>query len=158
MQGLQDGFESIVGFSVDKRALSIDTPVIFDEAKLVVRDLLPSLSPDARIGIIAINDDVALGALAAFEEASRLHQVAAVGQNADRLGRAALRSPSPAFIGSTRYGPEDYGEHLLNLSLKILRREPVPPAIYNRHVFITRENIDEYYPGPDEVLPAEQSA
>ncbi len=90
--------------------------------------------------------ELTLGVLAAFQRAGRLGQVVAVGQNSDLLGRAALRRPDFPFIGSTAYSPETYGERLLDLALKILRGEPVPPAVYVPHAFVTRENIEQFYP------------
>ncbi|MCS7038184.1 MAG: substrate-binding domain-containing protein [Anaerolineae bacterium] len=146
IQGLHEGLESVIGPLSADRVLDLDSPVLVDEAAPFVARLLPDLSRDARIAIVGINDEAVLGALAAFEEAGRLDQVVAVGQNADRLGRAALRRPNFPFIGTTRYAPESYGEKLLPLALRILKGEPVPPAVYNQHVFITRENIDDYYP------------
>ena len=146
LQGEQDGLESIIGSLPGERVISIDGPVLVELAESAVLELLPNLSFDARIAIIAINDDAALGALAAFEETDRLNQVAAVGQNADRLGLAALRRSNFPFIGSTRYAPEQYGLQLLELAINILEGKAVPPAVYNRHVFITKDNIDDYYP------------
>ncbi|NJO00228.1 MAG: substrate-binding domain-containing protein [Anaerolineales bacterium] len=146
LQGQQEGLEAIIGPIAEERILSLDATVIVDEVEQAMTRLLPAISPTARIAIIAINDDAAVGALTAFEEAGRLEQVVAVGQNADRVGRQALRRPDFPFIGTTRYAPEKYGEQLLNLALKILAGKPVPPAVYNQHVFLTRDNINEYYP------------
>lgn len=146
IQGQQEGLEAIVGPLAAEQIISFDSPVIVEVAESAILELLPTLSADIHIAIIAINDDAALGALAAFEEAGRLNQVVAVGQNADRLGRAALRRSHFPFIGSTRYAPEEYGEKLLELALKILKGQPVPPAVYNQHIFITKDNLDEYYP------------
>jgi hypothetical protein len=42
--------------------------------------------------------------------------------------------------------PERYGEKLMELALKILHGESVPPAIYMNHEFINAENIDQFYP------------
>ena len=98
---------------------------------------LPSRATAPHIALIAHNDDAALGALAAFEAAAQLDRVAAVGQNADRLGRAALQRPDFPFIGSTGYAPEAYGGQLIDLALRILRGEPVPPAVYVDHTFIS---------------------
>jgi ABC-type sugar transport system substrate-binding protein len=123
---------------------------LVDEAEARLDAELDTLPGDARIAIVGINDEAVLGALAAFEKAGRLHQVVAVGQNADRLGRAALRRSDFPFIGSTSYAPERYGTQLLALALRILQGEPTPPALYSGHVFITPENIDEHYPPDDE--------
>lgn len=146
LQGQQEGLEAIVGPLAEEKIVAVDSPVIVGELEPVMAQLLQTLSRQARIAIIAINDDAALGALAAFEKAGRLQQVVAVGQNADRLGREALRRPDFPFIGSTQYAPENYGEKLLHLALNILGGKPVPPAVYNQHVFITPDNINDYYP------------
>jgi ribose transport system substrate-binding protein len=50
--------------------------------------------------------------------------------------REELRHPGSRIIGSTAYEPERYGEKLIPLALKIMRGEPVPPAMYIEHVFI----------------------
>jgi len=127
---------------------------------------LPS-SASAHVAIIAHNDDAALGALNAYADlsasgvAGHLDHVVAVGQNADRLGRAAMvgaplaygvpapsdvlaagadaamQRPHLAFIGSTSYEPETYGVRLIDLALKILAGEPVPPAVYIDHTFVS---------------------
>jgi ribose transport system substrate-binding protein len=151
IQGLQEGLESVIGPLAADRILDFDCPVLVDEAAPFVARFLPDLPRNARIAIVGINDEAVLGALAAFEAANRLDQVVAVGQNADRLGRAALRRPHFPFIGTTRYAPESYGEKLLQLALRILKGEPVPPAVYNQHVFITKENLDKYYPLEQEI-------
>ncbi|MCP4168213.1 MAG: substrate-binding domain-containing protein [Chloroflexi bacterium] len=148
--GQQVGLESTLGFLASNQLLSLECPGVLDAAAETVANIIPSLPKDARIGVIGINDEAVLGALTAFDRADRLGQVVAVGQNADRLGQAALRRPNYPFIGSTRFGPEHYGEELLILATKILKGEAVPPAVYNQHVFITRENVDEYYPLPED--------
>jgi ribose transport system substrate-binding protein len=146
LQGQHDGLESVLGPLNKDQIVSVDSPVIVEAAESAIQDLLPDLSTEANIAVIAINDDAALGALAAFEEAGRLSQVVAVGQNADRLGRAALRRAKLPFVGSTAYAPEQYGKQILEIALRILEGQAVPPAVYNQHTFITRENVDEYYP------------
>ena len=41
--------------------------------------------------------------------------------------------------------PERYGEQMVKLALKILAGEPVPPAVYTEHMFLTVGNIYQYY-------------
>ncbi len=146
IQGQQEGLEALLGALAPEQVRALDFPVLVDEAQRTMAALLPELATGARIAIVAINDEVALGALAAFEAAGRLAQVVAVGQNGDRLGRAALRRDGFPFLGSTAYGPERYGEQLLALAQRILQGEPTPPALFCRHVFLTRETLDEHYP------------
>ena len=150
LQGQQNALEAAIGRLNPDQIISIDGPVSMGEIEPVMTGLVSALSAETRVAIIAINDDTALGALSVFQKAGRLSQVVAVGQGADRLGRDTLRRSAVPFLGSTRYAPESYGDYLLDLALKILRGEPVPPAVYNRHDFITRENVDRYYPLSEE--------
>jgi ribose transport system substrate-binding protein len=85
---------------------------------------------------ISFNDDAAIGALNAAYKLHRQGDVIIVGQGADRRVREALRDPESRIIGSTAYWPERYGEKIIPLALKILRGEPVPPAIYIAHTFV----------------------
>ena len=147
--GQQVGLESTLGYLGEDQIISLDCPGVLAAALERMQQLLPTLPEDAHIGVVGINDEAVLGALVAFERDDRLSQVVAVGQNADRLGRAALRRPNYPFIATTRFGPESYGEELLHLALNILKGEAVPPAVYNQHVVITRENVNQYYP-PDQ--------
>ncbi len=150
LQGEREGLESVIGPLPDEQVITIETPVIVDEAETMMEKQVSAIPAGTRVAILAINDDAALGALTAFEKAGRLEEVAAVGQNADLVGRAALRRPELPFVGSTSYAPERYGEQLLDLAVRILDGEPVPPAAFCRHTFITRENIDDYYPDTKE--------
>ena len=169
LQGGRDGLEAVLGPVPDERVITLPCPTLMHEAQAAMAEHLPDLlssrlksrifhasegSPQsARIAIIAHNDDAALGALSAYSDlaASDAHHlqssialdhVVAVGQNADRLGRAAMVGATPRgcalpFIGSTSYEPETYGVRLIDLALKILAGEPVPPAVYIDHTFVS---------------------
>jgi len=147
LQGGRDGMESVLGALPRGRVLTIPGGSLMEETRVMIGSQLTALPDATRIGLIAQNDDAALGALAAFAEAGWLHRIAAVGQNADRLGRAALQQPDLPFIGSTSYAPETYGRRLIDLALKLLRGEPVPPAVYIEHTFVNGgKQISEQQP------------
>lgn len=99
-----------------------------------------------RFAVLCFNDDAAIGALRAARRLGREQDVVIAGQGADRRVRAELRQEESRIIGSTAYRPERYGEKLLELALRILNGESVPPAVYIDHVFITPENVERYYP------------
>jgi ribose transport system substrate-binding protein len=96
--------------------------------------------------VICFNDDAAIGALAAAAKLKREQDVVIVGQGADRRVRSELRKSGSRIICSTAYWPEHYGEKLIDAALRILRGEPVPPAVYIDHTLITPDNIDQFYP------------
>lgn len=110
----------------------------------VRRHLRSSRSRHVLVG--GINDPSALGALRAFQEVGRSDNCAIMGQNASPEGRAELRVPKTRLVGSVAYFPEKYGENLIRVSLDILNRRPVPPAVFVEHKLITPETVDHYYP------------
>ena len=50
------------------------------------------------------------------------------------------------MIGSVAYFPEKYGEGLIRLSLDILNKRQVPPAVFVEHKLVTPGTVDHYYP------------
>ncbi len=136
IQGQLDGLQAVVGEVPADRQRTLEcgnTTALSEQHVLAALKQLPEVH---RIAVLSFNDDAALGA---FNAACRLHRqadVVIVGQGADRRTRAALRDPQARIIGATAYHPEAYGEQLIQLALKILRGEPVPPAVYMEHTFI----------------------
>lgn len=112
--------------------------------EVVRRYIRGSRSP--RIIVGAINDVSAIGALRAFQEAGRANTCAVMGQNASPEGRAELREPNTRLVGSVAFFPERYGPDLIRVSLDILNKRPVPPAVFVEHKLVTPTTVDHYYP------------
>lgn len=141
LQGGRDGLTSVLGPFPDEYVVMLPAGTLLEQAQAAMGQYLTTLPAGTRVALLAVNDDAALGALAAFEAAGRLDEVVAVGQNADRLGRAALQRPDLPFVGSTSYSPETYGSQLIDLALKLLRGQPVPPAVYIKHTFVAKDTL-----------------
>jgi len=103
------------------------------------------VSRSRRILVGAINDVSAIGALRAFEEAGRGDTCAVMGQNASPEGRAEMRQANTRLIGSVAFFPERYGPDLVKVSLDILNKKPVPPAVFVDHKLVTPATIDHFY-------------
>jgi ribose transport system substrate-binding protein len=103
-------------------------------------------SRSRRVVVGAINDVSAIGALRAFEEAGRADTCAIMGQNASPEGRAELREPNTRLVGSVAFFPERYGTDLIKVSLDILNKRPVPPAVFVEHRLVTPTTVEHYYP------------
>jgi ribose transport system substrate-binding protein len=95
---------------------------------------------------LGFNDDTAMGALMAARDLGREKDVVIVGQGVAPVVRDELRDPHSHIMGSTAFWPEQYGERLIALAGKILTGEHVPNAVTMQHIFVTSENIDQYYP------------
>jgi ribose transport system substrate-binding protein len=102
-------------------------------------------SRSRRILVGAINDVSAIGALRGFEEAGRSEDCAIMGQNASPEGRAEIRRPNTRLIGSVAFFPERYGPALVKVSLDILNKRAVPPAVFVDHKLVTPMTIDHFY-------------
>lgn len=102
-------------------------------------------SRSRRLVVGAINDISAIGALRAFEEAGRAETCAVMGQNASAEGRAELREPNTRLVGSVAFFPERYGPDLVRVSLDILNKRPVPPAVFVEHKLVTPTTVDHFY-------------
>jgi ribose transport system substrate-binding protein len=145
LRGTAIGIGEVLRLPERCRSISIDGDGQFQTTlERVRKHLRESKAKHVLVG--TANDSSALGALRAFEEAGRASECAIVGQNAEPEARAELRSPNTRLIASVAFFPEKYGDGLLRLSLDIMARKAVPPAVFTTHQVITPENVDHFYP------------
>jgi ribose transport system substrate-binding protein len=138
LRGQLDGLENIIGKIPADRVLWLDCGNQAEVSEVRSIEALERFPDEHRLAFVTFNDDAALGAIAAGRKLDREADMVVVGQGADRRAREEMRRPSSPLIGSTAYAPEKYGEKLIALALKILRGEPVPPAVYMDHSFVAR--------------------
>lgn len=145
LKGERDGLESVVGKIPEAKVKHLDSKNTLEEARRLVSDTLTTL-PDARhIAVVCINDDTALGAINAAESAGRAEHIAVVAVDASDRGRESIRKPNSRQIGSTASFPEKYGEKLIPAIIRAIEGEKLQD-FYTDHVFLTKDNVDEYYP------------
>ena len=146
MQGMEDGFQDTVTTALeDDQIYRLDSKNTQEESFRVVGDTLPSIPDATKIVAIAINDGTALGTIAAAEAAGRSDQIMVVGQGADPSGQEEIVKEGSRYLGATGYFAETYGDKLLPAMIDILECRPVDPAIYQDHVFITQDNLCDFY-------------
>lgn len=146
IQGQLDGLVEVVGLIAEEKKIALESGNTSSFSEAQVAKVLENDQEAHRFALICFNDDAAIGALRAARRLGREEDVVIVGQGADRRVREELRHVNSRIIGSTAYRPEKYGEKLLELALKILNGDSVPPAVYIDHVFITPQNVDRFYP------------
>jgi ribose transport system substrate-binding protein len=144
MTGFAVGVREVLPHVSDSELVRLDGKGGYVESLEAVRKHLAK-SRARRILIGAQNDASALGAVRALEESGR-EQGAVVGQNATAAGRAEIRHKATKLIGSVAFFPETYGPQLIELAFLILNGNPVPPAVFVKHILITTENVDHHYP------------
>jgi ribose transport system substrate-binding protein len=145
IQGQLSGLEESIGPIPSDALLIVDSGNAAQTSYAHVTPVVTQLSPQCRIAFICFNDDAVTGALQAVRDQGMPNTVI-VGQGADRQIRAEIRDPQSPVIGSTAFFPEQYGERLIDLALKILNGVPLPPAVYMEHHFIDGDNIQDFYP------------
>ena len=136
IQGMLEGLHSIIGEIPASQYLTLNSGNTGEVSEAQLTEALKQLPSLHRLAVLGFNDDTAMGALTAARKLHRENDVVIVGQGADRRVREELKKPGSRIIGSTAYWPERYGEMIIPLALKILRGEPVPPAVYMEHAFI----------------------
>jgi len=146
IQGQLDGLREVAGEIPADKVIYLDSGHLSDITERQMAAVLESLPEAHRLAVISFNDRATIGALNAARQAGRESDVILLGQGADRSVREELRRPGSRIVGATAYWPERYGAKLVDIALRLLRGEPVPPAVYIDHVFINAENIAEYYP------------
>jgi ribose transport system substrate-binding protein len=150
IHGQLDGLQEVVGAIPPSKIIPLDSGNTTEISQANMVEALRNLPHVHRLAVISFNDDAAYGAVCAARQVDRESDVVVVGQGADGIVRKEIRRPGSRLIGSAAYWPEQYGQKLIAVALRILEGEPVPPAVYNEHIFITKENIDVYYPDSNE--------
>lgn len=145
IQGQLQGLREIVPHISDDMLIFIDSGNASAISYRHVLHALHVLPAGVRLAFVCFNDDAAMGALQAVRELGWEDRVTIVGQGADRQVRSEIRGGQSPIIGSTAFMPEQYGEHLIEIALKILEGAAVPPAVYMQHQFIDKSSIDQYY-------------
>lgn len=146
IQGQLDGFLEVIPHVQESEMIFVDCGNNLQVSSEVMLHLLESLPETRRLPVICFNDEAALGAIYAARKLNREQDLLLSGQGADRLVRKEIVRPHSRLVGAAAYKPEKYGEKLIEIALKILNGEPVPPAIYVEHTFLNAENMALHYP------------
>ena len=146
MKGQRDGLESVIGKIPESKVKHLDSKNTLEEARKLMSDTLTTLPNAKHIAVVCINDDTAAGAIAAAQAAGRQKQIAVAAVDASDRGREEIRKPGSPQIGSTASFPEKYGEKIIPMMIKAIKGGKMPDAFYTDHVFLTKDNVDKYYP------------
>lgn len=146
MKGQRDGLESVVGKIDESKVKHLDSKNTLEEANRLVKDALSTLPNAHHIAVVCINDDTALGSIAAAESLGRKKDIAVVAVDGSDRGREEIRKADTPMVGTTASFPEKYGEKIIPALVKRMKGETIPDKFYTDHVFLTKENIDKYYP------------
>lgn len=144
VQGVKSVFPDLKDPAGD--VIRFDSKNTLEESRTQMSNILQTLPKGTKFMAGAINDGSTLGELAAIQAAGRTDDAVLAGQGADKTGREEFCRSGSIMIGSTAYFPERYGDKIIPAIMALMNGQPLPPAVYVDHVFITPKNVKQYYP------------
>jgi ribose transport system substrate-binding protein len=145
LTGVLTALRESIGSIADHKVKHLNGRGRFDSSLEAVRQYIRG-SRARRVVIAGASDISALAAIRAFEEAGRPSDCVATGQGGALEARLALRRPQARLLGTVAFFPENYGSRLIRLATDLFHDKALPPAVFTRHRFITKETVDRYYP------------
>ncbi len=133
--GMLEAFLARVPFDRE-HIVEVDTvndPAASESKSIAV---LRTIADDKRVLILSFNVIATFGVLKALRKLGMQGRAVVAGHNYIRgVARELEREGSP-LLGSVAFYPEDYGPRIMELALRILRKEPVQPNNYTEHRWI----------------------
>lgn len=144
-----DGLRETIDVS-DDIIIRVDGNNTTEDAQQVVADTLTANPDKKHIVIGCLNDPNGLGALNAVQAANREDEVI-IGSNGCEsiFVENIYTDPESCWVGSTASFPETYGDNIVELIEQVLNGEEIPMENYPKHVFISKDNVAEYYDNPN---------
>jgi ribose transport system substrate-binding protein len=144
--GMLDGFASVCG-PIDAAKLNhLEVGGTTELGLAKMNDLLPTLKPGGIYVLLSLNDDMALGALAAARQANREGELRIGAQGADPSSWKEMACDSKIWLADSAYYPEAYGKTLVPAIIDILNGKTVAKELYTPHIAINKDNIRQIYP------------
>lgn len=140
--GALQGFEAICG--KPKNLKVVDGGGTIEGGQKKFADVLTSLPGQDKIVVLSLNDDMALGALAAAKSQGREKDLYLAGQGADPTSHCQIAT-NDQWVADAAYFPERYGQIAVPAAIRAAKGEDVNAELFVPHVAITKDNIGEFY-------------
>lgn len=134
----------------DDIIIRVDGNNTTEDAQKVVADTLTANPDKKHIVIGCLNDPNGLGALNAVQAANREDEVLIGSNGCESIYVEHIyANPDSCWVGSSASFPETYGDCIVELIEKALNGEEISMENSPNHVFVTYDNIAEYYDDPN---------
>jgi ribose transport system substrate-binding protein len=143
--GMLDGFKSICGDIPAEKLQRLGVGGTTDLALEQVGNALPTIPTGGTLVVFSLNDDMALGALAAARTAGRESELRIGAQGADPSAWKEIAC-NPVWVADAAYFPERYGRTLIPAMIDLLDGKPVPTELFTPHEAVNAGNIRDLYP------------
>lgn len=143
--GMIDGFQAVCGEIPAEKLVSLGPDGTTDKALELMSNHLPTVAPGSVIVVLSLNDDMALGALAAARTAGRDAELRIGAQGADPSAWAEIAC-NPVWVADAAYFPERYGKTLIPAMIDLLDGKEVPRELFTPHEAVNAGNVHALYP------------
>ncbi len=147
VQAQLDGLRDVIGPISPAQTIRLEDREIRVESMISpLVNALTNLPSDSRIAVVSSNDTAVEALISAVQETRRERNIVCVsaGTGSRRI-RDELRRPNSIIVSAILFPPEQYGSGLVDLARRILRGEPVPPAVYIEHRLVDADNLDSLH-------------
>ena len=142
--GFADGVQAVCGGDVPVSRISVDGSP--ENGHVSTTDWLTANPGAEHVLATSLDDVVAVPMSRAMEQAGRSGVAAGHGSEPNGVERMYEGSPEETrYIGSVAYFPELYGVYAVAALIDVLEGRSVPGEIHIDHVWVNRDNVDEYY-------------
>ena len=143
--GMLDGFKAVCGDIPAEKLQRLGVGGTTDQALTSVGDLLPTVPAGGTLVVFSLNDDMALGALAAARTAGREGELRIGAQGADPSAWKEIAC-NPVWVADAAYFPERYGKTLIPAMIDLLDGKEVPTELFTPHEAVNAANVHALYP------------
>jgi ribose transport system substrate-binding protein len=140
--GMLEGFANACG--EPKNLKIVDGLGTIEGGQKKFADVLTSLPGQHKIIVMSLNDDMALGALAAAKAQGREKDLYIAAQGADPTAHCQIAT-NDQWIADAAYFPEKYGQIVVPAAIRAAKDEPVNETLFVPHTAINKDNISDYY-------------
>ncbi len=144
--GIVDGISKALPSLAATSIVQVEGGLNAQAAQTAIATALTAHPTAKHILIGMLGDENAVAAANAAQEAGRADQVMTAGQGGDDVGLKELKGPADSYIGTTDYLPNNYGNDVIPLACNYLAGKQIPAQVFVKHVFLTRDNVNQIHP------------
>ena len=145
VSGFADGVQAVCGEVPVDRIPTDGSP---ENGLAITTDWLTANPGAQNVLATSLDDVVAVPMSRAMEQAGRSGVAAGHGSEPNGVKRMYEASiEQTRYLGSVAYFPELYGVYAVAALIDVLEGRSVPQEIHIDHVWINRDNVEEYYDG-----------
>ena len=125
--------------------IQVDGQSALEPSYTAVKNMLPTIPEGRHILIQTPNDDSAMGAWRAIEEANRVDDALIAGLGGGSEGLNQLRE-NPNWVAEGDIFFPYWGQYLVAMAIEMLKGDTPPERTAAPQVVLTKETVDQYYP------------